>query len=78
MSKHPMPWRSVDLYAIVSDHHGVSQLYDADGRCVIAADNDLAARIVALTKVAVEAQTYILTGCQTGLKDALAELEALQ
>jgi hypothetical protein len=58
MSKHPMPWRSVDLYAIVSDHHGVSQLYDADGRCVIAADNDLAARIVALTKVVVAAKEF--------------------
>jgi hypothetical protein len=83
--KHPMPWTIEDLSDSRYDSAGEEYIEphfmvrDTNSHLVVELhDRRVAARIVALTKVAVEAQTYILTGCQTGLKDALAELEALQ
>ena len=73
--KHPMPWR-----AEIQSENTVSQynVVDANGCTEYAfLTKDEAELLVALTKVAAEAHTYILTGCRTGLTDALAELEAL-
>jgi hypothetical protein len=72
--EHPVPWRALHDE---SNKDFDSWVVDANGGLVLSTHRRAAARIVALTKVAAEAHTYILTGCRTGLTDALAELEAL-